>query len=88
MDKRKIENLTASLAVVLLFVMTFTGILFIGDMVFNWDIFPPDVEKVIGFAMGSCGVIIFSSILVNVMLNLSIIADNSTDFLEHHERHH
>ena len=86
MDRRKIENITASLAVLLLFVMTFVGILFFGDSFFNWDIFPPDVEKLIGFIIVSCGVIIFSSVLVNVMLNLSIIAINTDEFLDAYER--
>jgi hypothetical protein len=86
MDRRKIENITAALAVLLLFVMTFTGILLMGDLFFNWDIFSPDVEKLIGFALASCGVIIFSSVLVNVMLNLSIIAINSDDFIAQYER--
>ncbi len=86
MDRRKIENITASLAVLLLFAMSFIGILFLGDAFFNWDIFSPEVEKLIGFAMASCAVIIFSSVLVNVMLNLSIIALNSDEFLENYER--
>lgn len=86
MDRRKIENITASLAVLLLFAMTFDGILLMGDLFFNWDIFSPEVEKLIAFSMASCSVIIFSSVLVNVMLNLSIIAINSDELLEAHER--
>lgn len=86
MDRRKIENITASLATLLLFFMTFIGILLMGDLFFNWDIFSPEVEKLIGFAMASCSVIIFSSVLVNVMLNISIVAINSDDFLEIYER--
>jgi hydrogenase/urease accessory protein HupE len=86
MDRRKIENITASLAVLLLFCMTFVGILLMGDLFFNWDIFSPEVEKLIAFSMASCSVIIFSSVLVNVMLNLSIIAINSDEFLETYER--
>jgi hypothetical protein len=86
MDRRKIENVTASLAVLLLFIMTFIGILLMGDLFFNWDIFSPEVEKLIAFSLASCSVIIFSSVLVNVMLNLSIIAINTDDFLEMYER--
>lgn len=88
MDKQKIENLTASLAVVLLIAMTFMGILFIGDMIFSWDIFPPHIERTIGFGMASSAVIIFASVLVNVMLNLSIIADNTSDIVNQHEQSH
>ena len=85
MDRRKIEQVTASLAVILLFCMTFIGILVIGDGFFSWDIFPPEIEKILAFIMASCAVIIFSSVLVNVMLNLSIIAINSDIFLRNHD---
>lgn len=82
MDRRKVERLTASLAVVLLLILTLGGILFFADLFFNWDIFPPDIERVLGFVLVSMLVIIISSVLVNIMLNLSIIALNS-DRLTH-----
>ena len=82
MDRRKIESITASLAVILLFVMTFGGILFMGDQFFDWDIFTPQVEKVIGFILVSMLAIIVSSVLVNIMLNISIIAINTDIYLE------
>lgn len=85
MDRRKIENITASLAVMLLFIMTVGGILFAADQFFNWDIFPPDIERVLGFMMVSMLAIIISSVLVNVMINLSIIALNS-DYLVNREK--
>jgi drug/metabolite transporter (DMT)-like permease len=86
MDRRLIEKTTASIAVVLLFFITTVGILFMADQFFNWDIFPPDVEKILGFVMVSTICIIVSSVLVNIMLNLSIIAINS-DLMakKHHE---
>lgn len=77
MDRRKIEQTTASLAVFLLFFLTVGAILFAADIFFNWDIFPPDIEKVLGFILVSMLAIIVSSVLVNIMLNLSIIAANS-----------
>lgn len=77
MDRRKVERLTASLAVVLLFFLTLGAILFFADAFFNWDIFSPDVEKILGFILVSMLAIIVSSVLVNIMLNLSIIALNS-----------
>ncbi len=77
MDRRKLEQLTASLAVILLFFMTIGAILFSADQIFNWDIFPPDVEKLLGFLLVSMVAVIVSSVLVNVMINLSIIAANS-----------
>lgn len=77
MDRRKLEQFTASLAVFLLFFLTIGAILFFGDLFFNWDIFPRDIELVLGFVLVSMLAIIVSSVLVNIMLNLSIIALNS-----------
>ena len=82
MDRRKIEQFTASLAVMLLFIMSIGVIIFFGDQFFEWDIFPPNIEKVLGFIMASTVVLIVSSVLVNVMLNLSIIAMNSDEIVE------
>lgn len=84
MDRNKIEQLTSSLAVFLLLVLSVGFIVFFGDQFFSWDIFPPDVEKVLGFVMVSGAVLIFSSVLVNVMINLSLIAQNMSAILEDH----
>lgn len=83
MDKRRIERLTASLAVTLLFVNTIGAILAAANTFFNWDIFPPEIEKVIWFIFVSFLAIIISSVLVNIMINVSIIASNSN-----HKTHH
>ena len=82
MDRRKVESITASLAVILLLVLTFGGILFMGDQFFNWDLFSPRVEKVIGFILVSMLAIIISSVLVNIMINVGIISINSDIYLE------
>lgn len=81
-DRRKIEQFTASIAVFLLSIMTVIWILFMADQIFDWDIFPPSMEKVIGFIMISAVGIIFTSILVNVMINFSIIALNLDQLVE------
>lgn len=77
MDRRKIESVTASLAVFLLFFITIGAILAIANWIFEWDIFPPDIEKFLWFILVSCTAVILSCVLVNVMLNLSILAINS-----------
>ena len=82
MDRRKIEQITASIAVFLLFFITIGAILFSADQFFNWDIFPPNIETILGFILVSCVVIIVSSVLVNIMLNLSIISLNSDMMLQ------
>jgi len=49
MDRRKIEHFTASLAITLLFINTIGAILAAANTFFQWDIFPPHIEKVIWF---------------------------------------
>lgn len=77
MDRRKIESFTASLAVFLLLFITVGSIIAIANTIFNWDIFPPDLEKILWFILASCVAVMVSSVLVNVMINISIIAINS-----------
>ncbi len=77
LDRRAIEQFTASLAVFLLTTVTVGFITFIGDQMFGWDLFPPALEKTLGFMMVAAVIIIFSSVLVNVMINISLIALNS-----------
>lgn len=81
-DRKKIEQVTASIAVFLLAFITIGAILFTADMFFNWDIFPPDVEKVLGFLLLSTLVLIFSSVLINVIINVSIIAINTEELIK------
>ncbi|MBP7740720.1 hypothetical protein KA089_00885 [Candidatus Woesebacteria bacterium] len=77
MKRSTIEQFTASIAVLLLFLLTVTGIIYFADLTFKWDLFAPNVEKALGFIMISGLVIIISSVMVNIMINLSIIASNS-----------
>ena len=83
MDRRKIEHFTASLAITLLFINTIGAILAAANTFFQWDIFPPNIEKVIWFIFVSFLAIIVSSVLVNIMINIGIIAANSE-----HKAHH
>lgn len=76
-DRRRLEQLTASLAVILLFFLTFGVILVLANNFFSWDIFPPDIEKALWFVLAATGAVIFSSVLVNIMLNISLIAINA-----------
>ena len=75
MDKRHIEQATSSLAVTFLSVVTVAVILLTADTIFDWNLFPPYIEKTLGFVLVSMGLIIFSSVIVNIMLNISLIAD-------------
>ncbi|MBI2590570.1 MAG: hypothetical protein HYW33_01675 [Candidatus Blackburnbacteria bacterium] len=77
MDRRQIERVTASLAVILLTVITTGAILAFANNFFRWDIFPPDIEKILWFIFVSLLAIMVASVLVNIMINISIIALNS-----------
>lgn len=85
MDRRKLEQTTVTIAITLLFVMTLGLILLIADQFWMWDLFPANVEQVLGFIMAAFGIVIFSSVLVNIMLNLSIIAINSELYIRSHK---
>lgn len=75
MDRLKIEKVTASLAIIFLTLTTFGVILFTADQFFSWDLFSPQVQTAIGFILLSSALVIFSSVVVNIMLNISIIAE-------------
>jgi hypothetical protein len=83
MDKLKLEQLTSSIAVTFLSLLTVGGIILLADTIFGWDIFPPDIEKALSFIMLSLGFIIFSSVIVNIMLNVSLIASTLREFTDH-----
>ena len=88
MKRQKIEQITVSISVLLLFMMTLVGITFFFFFFFGWDLFTPQTEKILGFFMLSGLVLIISSTLVNVMINLSIIAINSEKFLSKPKKDH
>ncbi|KKT74027.1 MAG: hypothetical protein UW86_C0001G0005 [Microgenomates group bacterium GW2011_GWA1_Microgenomates_45_10] len=76
-DRRKLEQMTASLAVLLLFFLTFGAIVAFANIIFEWDIFPPSIERALWFVFAAVAVVIFTSVLVNIMLNISLIALNA-----------
>lgn len=88
MDRRKIETFTVSLAVLLLAIMTTVGIIGFADTFFDWNLFPPNIEKILWFLMVSGLILIVSSALVNIMINLSIIAISAQELLANHKKKH
>ena len=74
MDRIKIERLTASLAVTFLTIATLGAILLSADVFFNWDIFSLPIQKALGFILLSLGLVIFSAVIVNIMINIGVIA--------------
>ena len=83
MNKLRLEQLTSSIAVTFLSILTAGGIILLADTIFGWNIFPPDVEKALSFIMLSLGFIIFSSVIVNIMLNIGIVASTLRELANH-----
>jgi hypothetical protein len=44
--------------------------------IFRWDLFPPEVEKVGGLIMVTAFLVIVSSVVINIMVNIGRIADH------------
>jgi len=83
MNRRALEKITASLVVILASVFAFGLILLIANAIFEWDIFTPQLEKVLYFLMASVLVITLTATLVNVMLNLSRLASFAQAIARH-----
>ena len=73
--KKGLERLTTSLAIVLLTVMVFVVTLAMANAVFKWDLFPPEIEKMGSVFMVASFLIILSSVIINIMVNIGRIAD-------------
>ncbi len=78
-NRNKLEGLTTSLAVSLLTLMIFVLTLAAANTIFNWDLFPPEVEKAGGVIIISSVLVIFSSVIINIMVNIGRIADKFDD---------
>lgn len=79
MDRKKIEIMSTYLAVILLGTMTALSIIGLADAIFKWDLLPPFLDKLAVLAMSSLAILMVSSVLVSIMLNVSIIASKITE---------
>ena len=77
MNRSSLEKITASLVVILLTVLTLGFILIVGNLIFSWDLFTPLVEKILYFISISMLGVIMSATLINIMLNISRLANFS-----------
>jgi hypothetical protein len=82
MPRTFLERITASLVVTLTTVLALGAILVIANGIFNWDIFPPFVEKILYFIGASTLVIILAAVLINIMINLSRLAEYAGQILQ------
>ncbi len=82
MSRTFLERITASLVVALTTTLAFGSILLIANGIFAWDIFPPFLEKILYFFGASILVLIMSSALINIMLNVSRLAEYAGRILD------
>lgn len=71
MSRELLERITASLVVFLITVFTFGAILIFANAIFQWDLFPPAIEKVIYFLGFVVFAVALASAIINLMLNIS-----------------
>lgn len=74
MNRALLEQITASLVVFLTTIFTLGAILVVANAIFQWDLFPPSIEKLIYFLGFVTFAVTVASAVVNVMLNISRFA--------------
>ncbi len=74
-NRVKLEKLTTSLAVTLLTLMVIVLTLAAANTIFRWDLFSAEVEKIGWLLVTTSFLIIFSSVIINIMINIGRIAD-------------
>lgn len=74
-NRRQLEKTTASIAVTLLGLMTLALVLVASNYIFKWDLFPKSIEKIGLVILLSIFFTIVSSVIINIMINIGIIAD-------------
>lgn len=70
-----LEKITTSLAVVLLGFLVVALTMAVANEVFQWDLFPIAVEKAAIVLIACCFLLIVSSVIINIMINIGRIAD-------------
>ncbi|HAU98880.1 MAG TPA: hypothetical protein DCW55_01470 [Candidatus Pacebacteria bacterium] len=86
MSKKLLEQITSSMVVLLVTVLTLGTILMFANLIFSWDLFPPFMEKILGFIAISMLLIIIAGTLINIMLNLSRMGFLLEKIIEQRER--
>lgn len=74
MNRALLEQITASLVVFLTTVFTLGAILMAANTIFQWDLFPPSIEKLLYFLGFVTFAVTVAAAVINVMLNISRLA--------------
>ncbi len=76
MTVKKLENSVTRFGVLLLFILTVAGIVFVFDVAFDMDLFSDNAKTMVGILLSIMCVLVASSVLVSIMLNVSRIANS------------
>lgn len=76
-DKRTIARVTQKLSIIFTFILIYWIVIFISVTVFDFKIFRENITETFYLSVVGILAILFSSALLNVMMNISIIADNA-----------
>ncbi len=82
MNRKSLESTCTSLAVFTLGILVVLTICAVFDQVLNWDLLSGLMEKVAALVFISLAVLLGACVLVSIMLNISIIAEKVSDFVE------
>jgi hypothetical protein len=74
MSRELLERVTASMVVFLISVFTFGSVLMFANAIFQWDLFPPSVEKILYFIGFVVFAVTVASAIINLILNISRLA--------------
>jgi len=82
LNLKKIEKTCIVLSFIFVLLLSLLGIIAIADGLFKWDILPDNLQKIATLAMLTMGVVVFSSFLISLMINLSRISANLESIAE------
>jgi|GEM_PF-1022098 len=85
-NRRKIETVCILLSFSLVVLLTFLGILATADEIFNWDILPENIEKIMILLFSSIRMVIGASFVLSLMINFSIISISLELFSENFKK--
>lgn len=81
-DNRKIADNCTFIAYSLTIIICFLGIIAIADLIFRWDILSGNVQRLAYLIMWASIVIIVSTFLISLMVNLNIISSSMENISE------
>ena len=75
-NKRTIADNCTYIAYILILIIGFLAILGIADFIFRWDILSKNLERLAYLFIWANVVVIFSSFLISMMVNMSIMSES------------